>query len=619
MCGKKIYSGLAMMIFLLLTVSIAGATATDTVNLVTRISTQTQYTVGGTWNNCPAVCHDAVIDNDWSTSGRAAAPYPTEAYLNVSYNLSHIVDINNLYWLIKYSSTQSWEALPESCYDRSDNAILIAMTSIYGSGVEFYCYDEDDITRYQIIDTTPIGSPNIFEEEIYFNHTAYLNITEGDISYGFNFFENQTINITINNTYNNSFNCTITINNETEYSDFIDETKPYNFSIISGYNEVYANCTNESLMIDYSNTTTRVNLEGVWNLSTNYVNITLINEETGLVFNITDENITLFVPEKNLNFTINDTTDELFYLSDTNDTLRLNIEYAGLSGVITRDFDMNLIKEDELKICVPPEQTLYEQIIYSSSQQPVAVYNVFADCYVLIDYTRFTYSDALMAKAYTMPATYYLYTWDNNTKSVLADIDGGQALEINLGLIEFARRSYSIALLGEELSISPHTNTSFKIYYRNQKDENDQIIITVYNGTNVLYTHTETSSPNDITVYYDHSADNLTDVLMRVEIEKYLSGESQGIIEKLFYANGATGFFNPYIAILLSMILMFFTLTFVSVRYTFGYFGIITSLIGLAILSQAPHNQYVILMEVIEVIILIYIILIYKGENASIT
>lgn len=443
---------------------------------------------------------------------------------------------------------------------------------------------------------------------VYFNETIPISI---DYSYdqGFLTEKNGTANITVYDEYDNSIDCNITLNTEEhDYSFANAESKEYGFNLTDGENTISVTCTNDA---NVTTTETR-------NFTTSIKNYILINEETGSPYTITDENISMFVPSKSFNFTFNSSVNSIYYVTNVSEDVRFTIEYAGLTGVITRDFDPALQTDDVTRVCVAPEQTLYEQIIYSSTESAVAVYSVFADCYVLMSYTKFAYSDALMARAFTMPKIYYLYTWPGGTKTVLGNIEGGVALEINLDLITFAQRTYTISILSEDLGISAYTNTTFRIYYLNQKEENDKIVITVKNGTTTMFSYTETTSPNDITIYFDHSAYNLTDNLLTLKVTKYNNDEETGSVTKLFYENGASGLLNPWVAILFSAILLFFSLTFVAVRYVFGYFGIVTTLIGLAILSLAPGNQYITLMQVIEIIMLVFIILLYKEEFAKI-
>jgi hypothetical protein len=421
---------------------------------------------------------------------------------------------------------------------------------------------------------------------------------------------NGTINITVIDPGYGNATCNITIG-ETDYNNeqFNDESKDYDISIGTGTVEVDVNCTNDIDLYSTAN-------ETITFVAIKYI---LINEETGNEYSITDENISVYSPALNFNFTFNSTQNWVYYISNSSDDIRFNIEYTGLSGLITRDFNPALEEDNETRVCVAPEQTAYEQVIYSSTSSAVAVYSVFADCYVVMDYTKYAYSDAVMTRAFTIPKLYYLYTWEDGAKAVLVDVDGGTALEINLDLVEFARTTYSISILSEDISISAYTNTTFKINYMNNKDTIDEVTVTVKSGATELFSITESDSPDDFTIYYDHSLINLSAYdLLTIEVEKFYDGDSLGTVTKLFYPSGVSGFMNPWVAILFSFILMFFSLTFVAIRYVFGFFGIITTLMGMAILAMAPANNYILLMEAINAIILVFIIFLFKEEYAKV-
>jgi hypothetical protein len=301
--------------------------------------------------------------------------------------------------------------------------------------------------------------------------------------------------------------------------------------------------------------------------------------------------------------------------------VRIEIKYPGVEGVVVRDFDTDLEDGNETRVCVAQVQTFAEQILYSSSNSTaLALHSVYADCYLLQDYTKFAYSDAFMIRAYTIPKFYTLYIWnDDGDKTVLGSIDGAVSSEVNVNLLVFKQTQYPISLLTDDASISAYDNATIVIYYRNLKDDLSSIVIEIRNGTTVLYTHTETDSPESLTLYWDHAAMNLTGMILTLEITKYIDGEESGSITKIFYANGVSGNLNPWVAILLAAVLMFFGLTFVAVRYVFGYFGIIVDLAALAILSQAPATQFVLLMEVIAIIMMAFKILLMKEEFAKAT
>lgn len=442
---------------------------------------------------------------------------------------------------------------------------------------------------------------------VYFNESMPISITY-DYAQGFMTAPDGNISITVSDEGDYNVTCFIQINEYSQYDNFEGgETNTYDINLTHGTNNVTVNCTDNAGINEVAELSFYVSLK----------NFILINEETGDPYTITNENITVYIPDRKINYTFNSSVNSIYYVSNASEDIRFNIVYVGVSGVITRDFNPLLTTQDITRVCVTPEQLLYEQLIYSSSSTRVAVYSVFADCYVLMDYTKYAYGDALMARAFTIPKMYELYTWSGGSKAVLSDLDGSVASEINLDLIEFAQREYAISILSEDISVSAYTNTTWKITYSNKKDTIDRIVIRIKEGSTVLLSMTETASPDDVTLYYDHSSYNLTDKLLTLEVEKYYDGDSVGTTQRLFYANGTAGFLNPEVAILLSAILLFFSWTFVSIRLVFGPFGIITALIGLAILTMAPANQYIIFMEVIEVICMVFMILIFKGEYAK--
>lgn len=421
---------------------------------------------------------------------------------------------------------------------------------------------------------------------------------------------NTTINISVTDEGNGDVICNITID-DTVYENVSFNNNYTVYEIENnGTTDVTVFCIND---IGFNATET----ESVTLYPHKYI---LVNEETGeeFIINMSEVNVTA-ISTDGFNYTFNDTQNWVYYSStNASNTVRFTIEYSGLSGLITRDFNPSLQDLNETRVCVAPEQSHYEQVIYSRTQRRVAVYSIYADCYVLMDYTSFAYGDTMMSRAFTIPRIYNLYTWSGDSKAVLTELDGGVALEINLALVEFAKRTYSISVLSEDVSISAYTNTTFKIIYVNQREENDKITMRILNGSTVLYSYTETNNPNALTLYWNHSAYDLTDDLLTLEIIKYEDDEETGRVTRLFYSNGAVGFMNPWVAILISIILLFFSLTFVAVKYVFGYFGIITTIMGLAILTMAPANQYVILMEVIEAIMLAFIFLLFKEEGAKV-
>lgn len=444
-------------------------------------------------------------------------------------------------------------------------------------------------------------------------YVPYANVTL-NITYNRGLFptdQNSTLNVTITDEGYGPITCNITINGNSTISNFTSgDNKQFGLNMLNGENYINVNCTNDMGLST---------IEEEY-FSTSMVHYILINEETGDPYSITSESIVMFVPAQNLSYNMSDAgVNDVYFVWNDTEEVRFEIEYSGVSGVITRDFDTVLEAGNETRVCVANYQTFYEQILYSSANDKgIALYSVFADCYLLQDYTKFAYSDAFMLRGFTIPTFYYLYVWDTDgNKAVLGELDGGIASEINIDLIEFKQREYTISILGDEVSISAYTNTTIQIYYKDPANLNDKIIVTVKNGSTTLYTYTEHTEPNDVTLYWDHTTQNLTDMLLTLTIDKYTEDELTETITKLFYANGLSGNMNPSVALLISGVLVFFGLTFVAVRYVFGYFGIIIDIVAIAILTQAPANQYIILMEAIITIMLIFKIFLMKEEYAK--
>ncbi len=506
-------------------------------------------------------------------------------YINTTaFNTSEIADLNATAVMdyLRYTCTADWDTgnctMPFNASSATAGTLNLAYMNISG--------------------TLDVPYPNI---TIIHNYTSGLNVSTtgtANITVASEGYENVTCNITFNNENYPNENYTVPA-----------MTGNYTFTLLDGTNTITVNCTNDMNLSTYETET-----------FTRYIkHYALINEETGNPYVITSESVVMTVPSYNFtyNLSVSGETTIYFVLNESTD-VRFEIEYEGITGVITRDFNTGLAETNETRVCMAVSQTFYEQILYSSTKTALELKATLANCLILQDYTKFAYTNALMARTYTVPIIYELRYWDTDgNKTLLGRLDGGIASSTNIDLIELKSREYAISILTEGVSISALTNETLKFFYYNPNSNNDEIIATIRNGTDVLYTVTETDTPNDFTFYWDHNITDITDMLLTVEVEKFIDGDSIGTITRIFYANGLSGSLNPAVAMLISGVLVFFGLTFVAVRFVFGYFGIITMVMALAILTQAPANQYVILLQAIEVIMLVFIIFLMKGEYAK--
>ena len=496
---------------------------------------------------------------------------------------SEIIDLNATAIMdhLRYTCTADWD---------TGNCTVPFNTSSATDGILY-------LTDMNISGSLFVPYPNI---TIVHNYTSGLNVSITGI-----------VNITVASEGHDNVTCNITFNNENHPNENYTVpvmTGEYTFTMIDGTNTITVNCTNDMNFSTYASET-----------FTRYIKYyALINEETGDPYVITTENVSISVPSQGISYNFSAGEDDIYFVLNESTDVRFEIEYEGITGIITRDFNTGLAETNETRVCIAESQTFYEQILYSSTRTALELKATLANCLILQDYTKFAYTNALMARTYTVPIMYELRYWDTDgNKTLLGRLDGGIASSTNIDLIELKSREYVISVLTEGVSISALTDETLKFYYSNPNNNNDEIIVTIRNGTDVLYTVTVTDTPNEYTFTWDHNVTDITDMLLTIDVEKFIDGDSVGTITRIFYANGLSGSLNPAVAMLISGVLVFFGLTFVAVRFVFGYFGIITMVMALAILTQAPANQYVILLQAIEVIMLVFIIFLMKGEYAK--
>lgn len=490
--------------------------------------------------------------------------------------------------------------------------IVICDNSTYLFNRSYQHEEEGNIT----LNITLYKTDNVtIAEENSFNYISDLNPPNITISYDFNYGfrknANENINILVNDSISPFEICNISIlNTQHNNTYFNDNSTSYDFDIEDGINTFSVIC--KDIVNNINSKTEKIHIYKK--------NITLVYEDNGSVFNSFSEMETLrAISEKTqeiFNFLENNDTWILF-ISNQSDVIRIEKRYSeDPNSLLYIDLNLDLI-DTTTRTCVAKTQQFYEIVFYSSTNKPIAVVNNLAQCYVLADYTKYAYQDALMAKAYTIKALYYLYTYENQ-KVFLATLDGSVATSVNLDVLESTQKTYTFTLTTDDISVSKISNTTLKIYYKNLADDNIKTEIYIYDGNNLLFSHIETETPNEFTIYFDYSSINLQNNVLKLIVKKSTQS-SQAEITRIFTLQGAVGLIDKWLAIFISAFLIFFGLTFVAARHVFGYFGIITMIIALAITTLAPATIEITFIQTIIVIILIFIVLVYKEEYAKIT
>lgn len=387
-----------------------------------------------------------------------------------------------------------------------------------------------------------------------------------------------------------------------------------------GLNVYYARC------IDFNG-----NQSAIVESNTIYaVAFNLINEETGE--NVTDLNtidvatLQAFTYDGNNVYDYNIYSPPVKIFVDYDNVVRFDITYDDVSETkLSREIDFGLLPDTNIGLCIAPFQSFYEQFLISSTSKDVVVYNDFADCYNLASTTKFAYENALMVRAFTINKPYYLYTWVDEVKTLLATIDGSKASVINLDVLEFNKETYEFEIATDTVVFKCLENTStgicdqntMSIYYKSLRADNATTTYKVYNGNNLLWEYTEEDEPNEFNTnwYYGDNDLNATTVLKLVLTKTSEAGVSSSA-DYWFNLEGQTfsGTMPASLAIIFSFLLLFVGLTLVAYRYAFGWFGIFLCIVAIGILSFAPGFWYVQFMQAIMVIVAVFITIVYANN-----
>jgi hypothetical protein len=174
-------------------------------------------------------------------------------------------------------------------------------------------------------------------------------------------------------------------------------------------------------------------------------------------------------------------------------------------------------------------------------------------------------------------------------------------------------------MLSDGIAVSKTTNTTLKIYYVNLESDNEETVVKIFDGENLVFQHLENEEPNEITLYFDYSTLSLNEEMLKLQLELTKVDGTSSTITKYVSTAGRVGLIQSEVAAILSIIFVIFGFTLTSSKTTFNYFGMIVLVIALGITVLAVPVWYITFMQVIIGILLIITIFIYKKENTMIT
>jgi hypothetical protein len=338
----------------------------------------------------------------------------------------------------------------------------------------------------------------------------------------------------------------------------------------------------------------------------------LINEKTGGLFDPTNlSNAIIYYDDNSTSISLkNANTSYINFTSYYNNKLRVELTYS-TGEIITRYIDVSLGESSEARICANTDPTThYPPLVVSSVERPVSIKNVFANCLIVEDYTRFAYQDALIVKAFTIPSLYYLYVYDEGHKIYLASLDGSIDTYYNIDTLEYKQQDTEIDILGDALSIEKYANTTMLIRYSNifNRSIRTDLIISLVNDSTILMNISNITNPNDITLYWDFSTLGYSnETMFRLEAYIFDSANELTIIKRYFNTNLSVGTMDNGFIFILAVLFTIFGLTFASLSITFGWFGALTQLGSIAILTLGTWTGATTLLMAFNIIILIYI------------
>lgn len=394
---------------------------------------------------------------------------------------------------------------------------------------------------------------------------------------------------------------------------------------LNGDNTATFTCSYNTLNID-SNTS---------NFRIFNVTFTLVNEETGVDWdpgtyaaNFSDLNVKSYETGSVLDL-IAGSTNTFAVSSLVDDIIRLDVNMNNGVG-FHKEFSLFVLAGDgNISICLAEQQQIFEQEFASSQDDTRVLLNHgVTGCFSMATYTSNALGNVFAARAFTITDPYILHFFDGNVKVVLSNLDGGVAFRHNLQVLALNKIVYPIDIASDFLAISPVLNSitqendsnKLQIVYTSLRQNNVALNLDIFLGSTIIWSHNETSSPNDIIVIFDFNELGLTDQnLLRLVATSTTPDETN---TKTIYFNISTVGYGsvlpPIIAAAIAILLILFGLTLVTTQFSFSWFGILITLMGIAVLSLAPFVWWTLYLQSILLIILAFISFVYKNETSRV-
>lgn len=607
--------------------SVTGAVISNyTVILINSTDTYTNRTTTGeiVFNNITGGIYNITISSNQSGG------YHTANFTDYNATVDLSASLDKLYRVINFTYTGMIEA-NQSNYTRN---------LLYE--INYNCVTEGNVTLDTYINETLIEVINLSctNNTISLND-SYTHTTEG------NFTIYHLFNVSAQSADNNQI-----IGNTSFISDLLNPTVSINLSTPEGFaipnTNVTLICTDNIFIFNLTYNSTFNNIPlffGNASNGTKKINESLLLDGTNILIGFCADpfgsttlirNITIFNAElilideiDNTLFDVKNVTSARAYFDDnqtffdfklTNTskvnfsssiTNKLRVELIYADGItITRHLDTGLIPSPA-RICANKEGVEhFQQLIISARERSTILRNIFANCIVAADTTRFAFQDSFVLQAFTISSTYTLATLREGREIILASLDGSLESFINLDTLELSETPFKLNIQPESISFEKSGSSNMRIIYKNLKKDNIGLTLTITNMKNneLVLNQNTFQDFNEVTIFFDFSTlSNVTNSTLFVIQADSVQETTTNSFKRYFNINASSGIIRTELAFLISFLLVIFGLTFAAVRITLSWFGIFIMIFAISVLSFAVLTPAVILLMAVETILLIFI------------
>jgi len=511
-------------------------------------------------------------------------------------NSSFLVNINN----------ESESYLP-SC--NNETSFLIQGTYTHDSeglfNISFSLRNDEDNETFNVSNTTfisdlydPVINASMIIPDGFNNVTSQLSLQCVD---------NVTPLILYNMTYNSDV---MFFGNKTA-----NTTQSNTSNVINGVNVLLVSCD------DFFGSSSETISENVY-----FKTINLIDEVDNVLFDVSNlSSARLYYDDNSSFYDFKDEDKNSVNFTSTNiSQLRLELGYPE-NVFITRWIDVALFNNiDPIRLCANKDNVVhFEQFITSSVPKTVFLKNIYANCYVAGDKTRFAFKDALILRAYTITGSYSLFTVTGLEQVLLASVDGAIQSDIFLDQLQFRRETFTVSILPDLISFSKKDTPdgSLRIYYLNTNLDNYGLTINIKNGEtgDLIFSESSFVNYNEANILFNYatiSGINESTLLVLEVIKEDVNGQ-ETTLRRYFNTTGSTGQFRSELAGFIALFVLIFGFTFTSSNQTFGWFGMIIAILTFGFLSFALSAWYIVFLQALSASLIIYCVVTISKDSAG--